>query len=600
MEVYLARFLAWYFRRKEFRIVGGKRMKLFYRSLVFLICLFTSAWSPSYAAIPTSLVPVAQEITSVSNPGLVQKRIQETSPSLQRPAHISQIGQPSEKPGIGESKIHFKLSKVTIKGNTKFSTEELEAIFKPSYNKTISLADLQGLVEKVTSKYRTAGFVLSRAILPPQTIKNGVVQVQVIEGFISDIIVKSDFPWVTKIVKQYSANILESHPLQIRMLERDLLLMNDLPGVTVKAVITPSKNVPGGADLTLVTEKQNINAYASYDNYGTPYLGPLEIGGGASVNGATAPGSSDSVQYLTVSKNSELQYIAFNHMNPIGSQGVKLDVNYNYTYTYSGFVLKPLQVIGRNKYLFADLSYPWIRSRSENFIVHATANYQGVSSTILGQPFYADLLRTLVIGGDYSNIDRWHGINDVRLDIEKGFDIFGATQHVNQSRPKGVPNFLKASLNLSRLQGLPWFPKWSLYGALNGQYAFEPLLATEQYAYGGPLWGRGYMPSEIVGDDGLAMKFEVRRDAAYEFRWLNAIQYYAFYDAGIIWNRDVINLLAKQSATSTGLGARFTFMPKLTGNLYYAKPLTHSQSTQVIAGKDPRKPAFFFQLVAAI
>jgi hemolysin activation/secretion protein len=564
------------------------------------VCICLLAWNIGYGdAIPANLGNIVQDITTVSNPGLVQQRLQQTAPRLPRSsAGLQPLGAPEALASPAEAKIHFKLMKVNITGNTIFATATLESIFQPSYNKTISLADLQGLVNQVTTKYRAAGYVLSRAILPPQQIKNGIVAVQVIEGFISHIDVKSNNIWATKIVRKYSENILNSRPLQVHLLERDLLLMNDLPGISVKSVITPSKTVPGAADLTLVTEKTNVNAYTSYDNYGTRYLGPLEMGVGASLNGVTAPGSSDGVQYLTVTRVNELQYIAFNHSNPFGSNGLKMNLGYSYTHTLSGFVLTPLDVQGVNKLLYADVSYPWIRSRSENFYLHSTFNYQTVSSTILEQPFYEDLLRTLVIGGDYNVIDRFRGINDIRLDMEKGFDIFGARQHLNQSRPMGVPNFFKASLTLSRLQALPW--QLSLLGAINGQYAFQPLLVTEQYSYGGSQWGRGYMPSEIVGDDGLAFKIELHRDSLYDKAWLQGIQYYVFYDAGLIWNRDGINLPPKQTATSTGVGARFTFLPKLTANVFYAKPLTHSLSTQVIMGKDPFKPGLFFQLVASI
>ena len=179
-----------------------------------------------------------------------------------------------------------------------------------------------------------------------------------------------------------------------------------------------------------------------------------------------------------------------------------------------------------------------------------------------------------------------------------GFNILGANQHLLQSRIKGMPNYTKANVTLSRIQGLPW--QLSLLGATRGQYSCNPLLATNQFAFGGPDYGRGYDPSEIVGDDGVGFKLELRRDTSYAFRWLAAVQYYVFYDAGIIWNRDGDNLLPKQSATSTGLGARFTFIPQLSGNLFFAKPLTHSLNTQVIMGKDPLKPRAFFQLTFSV
>lgn len=552
----------------------------------FLIWMFVHA--------ETGRVPL---LPSTTEPGLISKRLQNTKITPTKPLPTIRRPQVQEaKPTSAEEKIKLTLTHVSFKGNTAFTSDKLEAIFKPYYNKTISLADLQALVEQVTTLYRSSGYVLSRAILPPQTIKKGSVQVQIIEGYVSKLKIEGHPGRTEPVLMKYASSVLQSRPLQIQVLEKDMLIMNDIPGVTVKAVLTPSKNIPGSADLTLVADLKGANAYISYDNYGTRYIGPQEIGAGVTINSAFFAGASDTFRVMTVPQTDELEYLEYDHTHPIGSHGAKLTFSYNYSNTNAGYTLSDFNVVGRSNMLYADIYYPLIRSRTKNLFLHSTFNYDSVSSTILGTEFYSDLIRSLVVGGEYSAIDHWHGANDIKLDMEKGFDIFGAHKHLLQSRPKGVPNYLKFDLMMSRLQILPW--QLSLLGAIRGQTSCDPLLATEQFAYGGADWGRGYDPSEIVGDDGLAAKLELRRDSVIEKRWLNTIQYYAFYDAGLIWNRDGINLPAKQTATSTGIGARFVFIPQLTGNLFVAKPLTHSVSTQVVMGKYPFPVRGFFQLVA--
>lgn len=567
-----------------------------YKWIIFV--LSASQVISSENALAATPVQDVSSITTAVDPGLIQKRLSNFPPTrMQSNAPIKAPSEEQNKPQTAAEKIHFKLTSVTIKGNTVFSDQELQAIFKPSLNKVISVADLQNLVNQITVKYRSAGYILSRAFLPAQVIKDGRVQVQVVEGYIDRVDIKGNPGWVERVLNTYGKNIIDSRPLQVKVLERSVLLMNDLPGVSTKAVINPSPTVPAAADLTLVTDQQRVSGYVSYDNYGTRYLGPQEVGAGITLNSATFPGSSDSLHYMTVPRSSELEFIELIHTQPVGENGGKFTLGGNYTNTEPQFVLAPFDIVGRSQVIYADYSYPWIRSRDENFIVHATANYNNVSSTILGGPFYNDLIRSLIFGGDFNAIDRWRGINDAKVDFEKGFDILGAKQHLLQSRPEGVPDFFKTTVNLSRLQLLPW--NLSLLAAMQGQYAFEPLLATEQYAFGGPTYGRGYDPSEIVGDDGLAGKLELRKDVIYEKPWLNAVQYYIFYDAGIVWNRDGVDLLPKQSATSIGAGMRITIVKNLTANVFYAKPLTHSINTQVLMGKDPLVPRIFFQLVAS-
>lgn len=562
-------------------------MKRYYKSLIVGICLMSG--QIAYAIVPTDISPSV-------DPGLLLKQISDRyTQGITSSAPIKRAHEEPSQAGGALEKIKFKLTGIKLKGNTVIPSDTIENIFKPSYHKEISVAELQRLVDQVTVLYRSDGYIISRAILPPQTIKNGIVQVQVIEGYVSQLTIAGQPGWVEVQLNKYGEPVLLSHPLQIKTLERSLLLMNDLPGTSVKSVLNPSPNVPASSELTLVTEQQKAAGYVSYDNYGTRYLGPQEFGLGGAIYSYTFPGSSDGLRYLTIPRVDDMEYIEYTHTNPIGNNGTKFTFGANYINTRPQFVLASSEIVGRSQLAYIDIQYPWIRSRSENLFVHGGINYQNASSTILGGPFYADFFRTIVLGGDFSAVDSWRGINDIKIDIEKGFDIMGANQHLLQSRPLGVPNFFKTNLSMSRIQTLPW--QLSVLAGMNGQYSCEPLLATEQYAYGGPIWGRGYNPSEIVGDDGLAMTFELRKDSAYGWKWLNTVQYYMFYDAGIIWNRDGINLPAKQSATSTGLGTRITFMPHLSGNLYYAKPLTHSISTQVAMNKDPLKPGIFFQLV---
>lgn len=565
-------------------------------SCIITVCSILTLQN-AYAAVLTPQDVSA--VTSASSPSLLQQRLSLPVGAIPKAtAPIANATEKKESPIPNAAKIHFKLAKVVIKGNTVFPSSELENIFKNAYQKNISLAELEALVDQVTVKYRSAGYIISRAYLPPQTIAKGIVNVQVVEGFISDVKIEGNAGKSSVLLKKYADEIMKSKPLKIATLERYMLLANDLPGLSVKAVLNPSKSTPAGADLSLVTSINRVNAYVSYDNYGTRYLGPQEVGAGITLNSVLIPGASETLRQMMVPKKNEMHFTEFNHTQTIGANGTRFILDGSYTQTIPGFVLNPLNIVGRSSIFYGDLAYPLIRSRDTNVYIHGTGNYENVTSKILGGLFYNDLIRSLVAGVRFNHLDRLKGYNAGSLDLEKGFKVWGAEQHLNQSRLLGVPDFTKLNLNLSRLQGLPW--NLSLLAAMQWQYSCNTLLATEQYSYGGPIWGRGYDPSEIVGDNGLAGTLEARLDTYPQKHWLNTVQYYVFYDAGEIWNRDGVNLPPKQSATSTGLGARFTFLPQLTANLFIAKPLTHSVATQVILNRNPNTPRIFFQLVMSV
>jgi hemolysin activation/secretion protein len=183
--------------------------------------------------------------------------------------------------------------------------------------------------------------------------------------------------------------------------------MNDMPGLTVKSVITPSKTVPGGADVTLVTDRKHIDAYASYDNYGTRYLGPQQVTGNIAFNSGFLPGDSNAFRVVTVPRTSQMQFYEFVHTQLTGVSGSRVSVGANYSYTHPGFDLTDLDVYGNSTFAFLDYAYPIWRTRTKNLFVHAAANYQNVNSTILSAPFYDDRIRSLIIGGTIDGVDRW-------------------------------------------------------------------------------------------------------------------------------------------------------------------------------------------------
>ena len=537
---------------------------------------------------------IASEVTTVTDPGLIRQHLENKLPN-KKPAPAGMVEETQEgavSPTL--EKIHLQLKKVIIKGNTVFSNEELQAMFKSSLDRTISLGDLVRLVNAITKKYRSQGYILSRALLPPQEIKNGVVTVQIIEGYISQATVEGNVGVTKSLLERYGKQITQLRPFQISYLERDMLLMNDLPGITVKAVIHPSKTIPGAADLVLVAERAMVQGNVSYDNVGTRYIGPQEIGVKVTLNSTMMAGDSNSLRYVTVPHTTELSFTEFIHTNPIGTNGLRFTLGGNYSQTHPLFTLSPVDVMGTNTYVFTDLTYPIWRTRTADLFVHSTFSYQNVKSTILSTLFYYDLIRPLTIGGNFDSSDSWQGYNNLSLNLEHGFNIMGATRHFLQSRPLAVPNYTKLMLTGSRLQLIS--DRFSLLGAFSGQYSCNPLLASVQYSYGGPNFGRGYDPSAIVGDDGLGAKIELRFSTDPEWRWLKQVQYYVFYDGGEIWNRDGVSLPAKQSAFSTGVGLRINFIPQISGNFYIAKPLTLPVQTLTAMGQNGNQWRSFFQL----
>lgn len=81
----------------------------------------------------------------------------------------------------------FVLSAVNIEGATVFSSEELAKTFEPYIASRIGQAELDKIAGDITERYRSAGYLLSYAVVPEQSVSSGIVRIRVIEGFIGKV-----------------------------------------------------------------------------------------------------------------------------------------------------------------------------------------------------------------------------------------------------------------------------------------------------------------------------------------------------------------------------------------------------------------------------
>lgn len=511
--------------------------------------------------------------------------------------------------GEAATTIKFKLVRLVLEGNHVYSNDQLQPVYKKKLNTEITVAELQTIVQDITNYYRNNGYILTRAILPPQHVAEGVVKVQVIEGYIDHVAVVGIPKGSKDLVQAYGDKIAQSKPVQIKTMEHYLLLANEIPGVQVKAVLEPSKNKLGASDLNLVAQSKTTSAYVSYDNYGTRYIGPTEVSGGVESDSVFRAGDSTQANFSVASKPQELKFLQLTHSTPLGSEGTRLVISANQSLTRPGYVLTPEIIDGVSDTFSTMVQYPLVRSRSQNMTLDAGLNYIDSSVVTLREsiPLYTDHLRTLRFGASYDLADSWQGSNSLKVHAERGLGFFGATSTQEGNTPNrtsrfgGSGTFNKMDFQFSRLQQFG-SSRFSAFLMLTGQYALEPLLASEQFSFGGASQGlgRGYDPAEIIGDKGFAGSLELRMNVAPGKFYLQAAQLYVFYDAGVVWNnKDIVSQGTKFSATSAGAGSRFFFTKNFSGNLMIAQPITKQVSALQFIG-DGRQPRIFFSLTASV
>lgn len=557
---------------------------------VWAACYFTFL-----CAVVASGVALAQvNLPGTVQPGQIERRFQPPPPPRSTLAPIVPAVPAERLAPAAARKITLTLSSLQISGSTVYTEADLAPFYQPYLSKQITVATLYEIADAITTKYRNDGYILSRAFVPRQTIKDGRVRIGVIEGYVDNVRFEGRPHGRPELFQYYIDEIVNSRPLQLSVLERYLLLAGDLAGLNVRSVFEPSPDKSGAAALVVILTEKPVEAQLGLDNRGTKSLGPLELNLSGALNNALGLYERTALNVvLTPERVQDLQYYHLDHEETLNGEGTKFLSGFTYVRTDPGEILTPLDVQGRDTSFTLGISHPFIRSREQNLSSGLTFRYEDVTTDQLGIRTADDRIRSLDLNISYDFIDQWRGISQAILDLDHGLPFLGATPDSNPipSRFAATTDFFKIAMHASRLQQL--FYGFSVLSQVEGQYSPDSLVASEQFAFGGEPFGRGYDPAELTGDSGMAGSIELRYDPAIPVDFLSTAQFFTYYDAGEVFLHLHPAGPGSASATSAGLGVRLTPEPYLYASLEGDKPLS-----RIVAANGDKGWRVFFRIVA--
>ncbi len=570
----------------------SKALSRLLRSAVYP-AVFMAFIAPAMAQLTPAQQQAVDRQTGTANPGRVDERLEEEpfEPRVTPRVQVQKLqiqGAPA-----GAENVRFELGGIAMEGATVYPEHVLRSLYADKMGQTISLADLYVIAADVTRKYRNDGYILTQVVVPPQTIDGGIAKLKVVEGFIDNIEVRGDTNGLN-LVRQYAAHIKKGGPLNTAHLERALLLINDLAGVDARSILNPSPDTAGAADLVIIVDRKPYDAQIGIDNFGTRFLGPLQLSAAGSANSWLGRNERITGQFIMAPDYDhyhELLYGSLSYEQPVWTRGTMAEVFFSHTHTTPGYTLDQFDVQGWAMNMSAQLEHPFIRSRSINLDGRIMFDVREVTTknNIPVDPTRKDHIRALRFGGTFEAIDDFLGIayNIADVRFSKGLELFGANDggDLQSSRPFADITFFKMNAELQRLQRITG--NINLLLGVTGQWANDAVLASEEFGVGGMNYGRGFDASEITGDDGIAGKVEAQWTEPYDLSMLDTYQLYSFYDAGRVWNDDATtNSLKKETVTSAGVGIRADFNEMTTAGLMMAFPLNNTPNTQ--NDRDPR------------
>jgi len=512
---------------------------------------------------------MAQQST---DPGRVDERLRpQTEVPTVQPLDMPATPQQATE---ADGSVRVVLTSIKFEGATAIPREVLDALATPYLGRELPLSELFRLTEEVTAEYRRRGFVLARAVVGPQRIENGVLTIQVVEGFVGQTRIEGDAGGYRPYLDAYLAPVRAGRPTNGDDLSRALLLARDLRGAEVRAVLTPSADTVGATDLTLVVERRPVEAYVAIDNRGSRWLGPLQIYGGITLNDAMGWGERIGIVGVAApDQGGELGFVALSWEQPLGGPGLRAEVFASHARTRPGGELRTLGVEGESSTLGFGFQYPLVRRRDGNVFgrVEFTSR-NSESGNFFLDPLFEDRTRTVSAQVIANQALPWGALVTARLSVTQGLGALGATSasDTGKSRATASGRFSRANGEIAFVQ--PLIAGFTLQLGATAQATSDSLLASEEFGVGGNQYGRAYDPSEITGDEGYAARAEL----FYTFPadGFGRIEPFFYYEGGQVRQNDPLPGEAlRADLKSLGTGIRASMHGGIAASFEYAKPI---------------------------
>jgi hemolysin activation/secretion protein len=429
------------------------------------------------------------------------------APVLPRVPVEAQVTAPQDGPKVTVKSVRFH-------GVRAFPEATLLDLVAEAQGKTLDGKQLQALSERITAYYRAQGYLLARAYLPTQRMTEGAVEIAVAEGRLSRLSIDANTPAEAAQVQSYLTDLHLGEPLQSMPLERDLLLLSDLPGVKVLPSLLPGETV-GTSHLDVqIKSTRAVNGSVTLDNHGNHYTGEARVS--SRINIANSFFLGDSLDLSAAYAGPGFHYGRLAWQTPVGGHGVQVGVAGAVMGDTLGQEAASLQASGRASDFTLYALQPLVRSRTLNVQAQGAWDIKRFDDTVLGSTSTKQV-QVLSLGLSGSAPVLWGATSQGSVTL-----TLGRLQNGYGDPTNG--DYAKISFQGEYQQ--PVGRTTAITVKVSGQGAGKNLDTSEKIALGGPQGVRAYGVGEGAADDALLARTELRRTWAD-----NSLQTKVFVDA---------------------------------------------------------------------
>ena len=494
----------------------------------------------------------------------------------------------------------FMINAIDVLGVKSIPQGEIETIIYPFLGPDRTIKDVEAARKAIQDAYNSRGLgttVVDIPVQPNDLFQQGVVQIAVVEVPIGQVRVIGSKYTALSSVRERFPSLAEGKPLDDRKYREEQAAADRSFDGEITPVFTPGR-VPGTLDVDLkVKDSFPVHGVVKLDNDHSPSTSPLRVTAQLRYNNLWQLGHTLSATYIVAPQNrSESEVFAGSYSAPLLDSSWSIQVS-GYTSNSNVAAIGGTNVLGNGFQIGGSVSYHLPATKTQQTLT-VGADYKHFDQNIFvntaqatsGPLRYVPVYVTYALQGAGS-----HSLYGATLGATFGVR---AIKRVACFDPTATPancipqdqfanrdfdsqeNFVhfNATLDYTYTTGSDFV----FAGRVAGQYSDSHLVTNEQFSVGGLDTVRGYLQTEVVGDDGFtgSLEFQLPSVASRLGPFFDELRLYGFGEGGYVGIRRALPGQDNRfSLASVGGGVRLRVFKHISGEVNVGVPLASSLYT---------------------
>ncbi|MEQ9115926.1 MAG: ShlB/FhaC/HecB family hemolysin secretion/activation protein [Rickettsiales bacterium] len=447
----------------------------------------------------------------------------------------------------------FKLNNVIIESNP--TNIKVDTIYKPYLNKIVAHKDLKEIISRINARLHDNGLILSFAYVSNQSIDEGNVTIKIVNGKIRDVKIISDANVSqNKLFNDYVSNILKMEPVYNDELQKNIHLINLIPGYNVKYNLEPiedSHDPEEIADLIFIIDKEAGDISFTANNQGTKSIGKYQYYSLANLYNSFNSNEKISIHAGSTNEFDALKIATFAVEKFINSYGTTASLLGSYIEDNPYVVLPGSADKNKSTLFIGTIGHYLLLKKQNSFQITGGYEHRDSENNTVGSKLSSLRYGNVFIGSNIEFLDPIKGNNYLALRHHRS--IPGQTTIKRYTSDADIldRNYNFTTIDLYREQDL--YKNLSLFNQLVSQFGSKNIPIEQKFFVGGLTTGRGYKNGLLASNRGLDFSAELRYSFFYN-NLIKEIQPYGFYDVAKFSKSSATS--NKSTLQSAGLGLR--------------------------------------------